>query len=61
MMLVLAIERKAGTLAWICRPTGELAGKVIPFLEPNDLVMTIGAGDVTSVGPQILDLLDKKS
>jgi len=38
-------------------PVSELASKVIPFLQPNDLVMTVGAGDVTSVGPQILDLL----
>lgn len=35
----------------------ELASKVIPYLQPNDLIMTVGAGDITSVGPQILDLL----
>lgn len=35
----------------------ELASKVVPYLQPNDLIMTVGAGDITSVGPQILDLL----
>ena len=25
--------------------------------EPGDLVLTLGAGDVTGVGPQVLDLL----
>ncbi len=35
----------------------ELAAKVVPYLQPYDLIMTVGAGDITSVGPQILDLL----
>lgn len=34
-----------------------LASDVIPFLQPNDILMTIGAGDITGVGPQIIELL----
>lgn len=34
-----------------------LATSVIPFLQPNDILMTIGAGDITGVGPQIIELL----
>ncbi len=34
-----------------------LASEVIPFLQPNDILMTIGAGDITGVGPQIIELL----
>lgn len=42
---------------YIPGPVSELAAKVIPYLQPNDLLMTVGAGDITSVGPQILNLL----
>lgn len=35
----------------------ELAKKVMPFLQSNDILMTVGAGSVTTVGPQILELL----
>ncbi len=38
-------------------PTSELATKVKVFLEPNDLVITIGAGDITNIGPELLQLL----
>jgi UDP-N-acetylmuramate--alanine ligase len=30
----------------------------VPDLQPGDLVLTLGAGDVTTVGPQVLALLD---
>jgi UDP-N-acetylmuramate--alanine ligase len=35
----------------------QLPANVLPYLQPGDLVLTIGAGDITKVGPQILDLL----
>ncbi len=38
-------------------PSQELAAKIKGFLQPHDLVITIGAGDITNVGPQLLRLL----
>ena len=35
----------------------ELARVVMPYLQSNDILMTVGAGDITTVGPQILELL----
>jgi UDP-N-acetylmuramate--alanine ligase len=35
----------------------DLPEKVVPYLKPNDLVLTIGAGDVTGVGPELLKKL----
>lgn len=44
---------------YVSGSVSDLASKVIPYLQPNDLLMTVGAGDVTSVGPKILDILKK--
>jgi UDP-N-acetylmuramate--alanine ligase len=33
------------------------ARSILPSLRPGDLVLTLGAGSVTSLGPQLLDLL----
>jgi UDP-N-acetylmuramate--alanine ligase len=38
-------------------PTSELAAKIKTFLQPHDLVITIGAGDITNIGPELLQLL----
>lgn len=35
----------------------DLAKNVIPYLQSNDILMTVGAGNITTVGPQILELL----
>ena len=35
----------------------DVAGVVAGLVHPGDLVLTIGAGDVTMVGPEILRLL----
>lgn len=32
-------------------PSSELAAKIKTFLQPHDLVITIGAGDITDIGP----------
>lgn len=39
----------------------QLCDKVIPYLQAGDLVLTIGAGDVTRVGAQLLDGLAKRN
>lgn len=38
-------------------PTSGLAQQVAPLLRPGDLVLTIGAGDITKLGPELLKLL----
>jgi len=40
--------------------TDELAAKLAPYLQAGDLVITIGAGDVTNVGNQLLQILSEK-
>lgn len=38
----------------------EVAGEVAALARPGDLVLTIGAGDVTMIGPEILRLLGRE-
>lgn len=38
-------------------PICELPSKVVPYLQPGDLVLTIGAGDITKLGLPLLDEL----
>ncbi len=35
----------------------EIADHIIKIAKPGDLIITMGAGDITAVGPQILNLL----
>lgn len=41
-------------------PTKELPSKITQYLQPNDLVLTIGAGDITDVGDQLVKCLKEK-
>ena len=38
----------------------EAAGFVAGFSQPGDIVLTLGAGDVTTAGPRILALLGER-
>lgn len=38
---------------------GEMAGVAAALVRPGDLLLTIGAGDVTMIGPEVLRLLDR--
>ncbi|NLH71034.1 MAG: UDP-N-acetylmuramate--L-alanine ligase, partial [Brooklawnia sp.] len=40
---------------------GELAGHLAQLVQPGDLVMTLGAGDVTLVGPLLAGILDQRA
>ena len=45
-------------LAWM--PTlDDVVAYLVRNLRPGDLLMTVGAGDVTTVGPRVLELLDR--
>jgi UDP-N-acetylmuramate--alanine ligase len=35
----------------------EVAGRVADLARPGDLVLTVGAGDVTMIGPEVLRIL----
>jgi UDP-N-acetylmuramate--alanine ligase len=37
----------------------ETAGRLVALARPGDLVLTLGAGDVTRVGPEVLELLEE--
>lgn len=43
-----------------CKDFEEVLAKLENFLKPGDLVITMGAGSVTNLGPQILKMLAKK-
>lgn len=47
-------RRDPGSITYV--PRAELVQFLAGFLQPNDVLVTMGAGDVTQVGPQLLDL-----
>ncbi|MFS0884751.1 UDP-N-acetylmuramate--L-alanine ligase [Aeromicrobium sp. 179-A 4D2 NHS] len=51
------VRRAAGPDAVAGGPVGQVPSVVAPLLQPGDLVLTLGAGDVTTVGPALLALL----
>lgn len=53
-------EVKHGNVQYLGGPVLQLAGKVKTLLQPGDLVLTIGAGDITSVGKALLALLNNE-
>ena len=52
-----AKEIKHRNVHFLPGKTAELPAKIVPHLKPEDLVLTIGAGDITKVGWEILRLL----
>jgi UDP-N-acetylmuramate--alanine ligase len=42
-------------------PRNDLAGVLANFVEPGDVVLTIGAGDITRTGPELRDRLQEKA
>lgn len=61
--LVAAAARAAGAGEVLDLAHLDLAAAVAPImslLRPGDLVLTIGAGDVTDLGPLLLDALDRR-
>ena len=54
----LIVDAIRGTQASLGGPVAGLAGVVAPELRPGDLFLTLGAGDITTVGPAVLAALD---
>ncbi|MCF1595834.1 UDP-N-acetylmuramate--L-alanine ligase [Streptomyces muensis] len=57
--LVIEAARAAGAEVTAVHDKGEVASLVAGMAKPGDLVLTMGAGDVTDLGPLILDRLSK--
>jgi len=53
----LVADAVSGPPTRLVGPVEGTAASVLPDLRPNDLVLTLGAGDITTVGPQLLALL----
>lgn len=53
----LVVDAVDGPPARAAGPVGSLAATLEPGLREGDLVLTLGAGDVTTVGPELLRLL----
>ncbi|MDL5204413.1 UDP-N-acetylmuramate--L-alanine ligase [Streptomyces sp. ALI-76-A] len=58
--LVVEAARAAGADVTAVADQGEVPERVAGMAKPGDLVLTMGAGDVTDLGPRILDRLAQK-
>lgn len=54
----LVVDAVDGPVATLGGPVETLAALLVPELRPGDLLLTLGAGDITTVGPQVLALLE---
>ncbi len=52
------VDAIRGTEATLGGPVGGLADVVVPELRSGDLLLTLGAGDITTVGPAVLAALE---
>ncbi len=55
-----AIRRRGHKTVRFLEDRAAIAAEVAADLEPGDMLITLGAGDVTALGPQILEKLRKK-
>lgn len=55
------VDAVAGPPTRLAGPVGGVADVIRPDLRAGDLVLTLGAGDVTTVGPRLLALLNSES
>jgi UDP-N-acetylmuramate--alanine ligase len=53
----IVVDAVVGTPAALVGPVEGAAEAVAPHLQSGDLVLTLGAGDITNVGPRLLELL----
>jgi UDP-N-acetylmuramate--alanine ligase len=47
-------------VSYVPRPA-DVPAALAPALRPGDLVLTLGAGDITSIGQEILDRVEKRT
>lgn len=58
--LAARIEAFGKAQALFCARVEDMPSTVLPMLRPGDLVLTLGAGNITAVGPKLLDLLKRE-
>lgn len=56
-LVVAAAEAACASVVQSCPDRAEAAAVLAGIVAPGDLVLTLGAGDVTTVGPQLVQLL----
>ena len=57
----LIIDAIEGPVASAGGPVSGLAELLIPDLRPGDMLLTLGAGDITTVGPAVMEALEAKT
>lgn len=57
----LIVDAVSGPEATLGGPVEGLAELLVPQLRPGDLLLTLGAGDITTVGPAVLAMLDSSA
>ncbi|HUJ06115.1 MAG TPA: UDP-N-acetylmuramate--L-alanine ligase [Streptosporangiaceae bacterium] len=57
----LVADAVPGTSAVFCQDRRVVPGVVVDLAKPGDVVLTMGAGDVTTLGPQILQALAERT
>jgi len=53
----LIVDAVTGPEATATGPVGTMADWIVPELRQGDLLLTLGAGDITTIGPAVLDAL----
>jgi UDP-N-acetylmuramate--alanine ligase len=53
-------EVKHSNVQYLSGPVAELPAKIKACLKPGDIVLTIGAGDITNVGKPLLELINNE-
>ncbi|MCW2831153.1 MAG: murC [Aeromicrobium sp.] len=57
----LVVDAIKGAHASAAGPVESLAAVIVPELLPGDLLLTLGAGDITTVGPSVLAALESRA
>ncbi|GAA3535320.1 UDP-N-acetylmuramate--L-alanine ligase [Aeromicrobium panaciterrae] len=57
----LIIDAVEGPVASAGGPVSGLAEMLLPDLRPGDMLLTLGAGDITTVGPAVMEALEARS
>ena len=54
-------RRRRGPAATAGGPVSGLAELLLPELLPGDMLLTLGAGDITTVGPAVIEALEARA
>ena len=60
MSIPLMIKELTGKEIYYVADVNDLPQTVLEYVQPNDLVITMGAGNINQFGPKLLALLEEK-